>query len=345
MKKRQNREAVTNRRRSDLTARQLKDYIADTNKAVRRCIASALKKLPYSFLRPLLRDCTSLKAIYDRALVARLSCETVGGDWTNCLPAFAALELVDCAVIAADDILDEGIRRLGKPSLHMKWGLKRALVGIEVAKSLGMVLLEESPGGKLIRTVYERMYQEIYAGQYLDLVYESADISIVTPDDALRIVRLTTGSQVAACCEIGALLGDSDRFKAKNLYFFGLYAGTLLQIRDDVIDYLDDEKAIGKIPFSDFRLSKKKLPLVLAWNMANEKEREEIAQFLQQASELTKEQKRRIIELITRDKVVTAIEGYMRNLKNKAERYLYKLPQNQSRQLLHYILELGTDLR
>jgi geranylgeranyl pyrophosphate synthase len=269
----------------------------------------------------------------------------VGGDWTNHLPAFAALELVDCAVIAADDILDEGIRRLGKPSLHMKWGLKRALVGIEVAKSLGMVLLEESSRGKLVQTVYEQMYQDIYAGQYLDLVYESADISTVTPDDALRIVRLTTGSQVAACCEIGALLGSSDSSKAKDLRLFGLYAGTLLQIRDDVIDYYDDEKAIGKIPFTDFRLSKKKLPLVLAWNVANEKEREEIMQFLQQASELTKEQKRRIVELITRDEVVTVIEGYMRNLKNKAERHLYKLPQNQSRQLLHYILELGTDLR
>ncbi len=67
----------------------------------------------------------------------------------------------------------------------------------------------------------------------------------------------------------------------------GLITGTLGQIRDDIIDYLPEERT-WKMPFLDFRDGKKRFPLVFVWH------------------ELPAEQKRRIYSLQGKDNLTDA---------------------------------------
>ncbi len=325
----------------------LDDCIAETQEAVSDVFSAVIKSLPDSGIAPIVKHCLTLKKLFDRALIARVTCEAVGGRWRSFVGAFAALEMADCAVLAIDDILDETARRVGSKTLHTRWGVKNAVLAAEVAKSLATEILADAASNMDCHRVvaaFERAYREVQVGQYLDITYEQRSFGTVSIEMYLKMVQLTTGAQIAGCCEVGALLGAAPKELVESARRYGLQTGTAFQIRDDFVDYYDHEVTIGKVPFSDFVRQKKRLPLLLAWKMGSRYDRKKLKKLLDCGSQLSKADRRWLTANVAREEVVTMAQQIVRNIAQDARQHLDRLPSNVQRDLLGEILKIGSDL-
>ena len=256
----------------------MQKIIKETDVEIRNNISSVLYNSNTNQLNEILNHIIKLKRQFDRAFFARLSCEMAGGNWSNHLPIWSVLEILDCGVLAMDDILDRSERRLGLPTLHSKWGLEKALCAIEFIKSQCITIVLDHLKNKndliLIPDVInliEELYQGIYEGQFIDIHFEEKNLSEIDYTDIIKMVQLTTGIQIAICGELGSKLGGADMQMQKDLRKFGMLIGTLFQIRDDFIDYFDNEDAIGKPAYLDFIDGKKRFPVVIAYNTLKDK--------------------------------------------------------------------------
>ncbi|MDD3700355.1 MAG: polyprenyl synthetase family protein [Bacteroidales bacterium] len=256
----------------------MQKIINDTDTKIKDTISIELIGSNTEQLNEILLDITNLKKQFDRALFARLTCEMVGGNWLNHLPVWSVLEILDCGVLAMDDILDRSERRHGQPTIHKKWGLEKTLCAIEFIKSQCTTIVlnhfknENSP--KLsteVINLLEELYQGIYEGQFIDIYFEEKDLSNIKVNDIIKMVQLTTGIQIAICGELGSKLGGADKKTQQDFRELGMLLGTLFQIRDDFIDYIDNEEAIGKPAFLDFFDGKKRFPVVIAYNSIKDK--------------------------------------------------------------------------
>ena len=325
--------------------------LEETLRTVRRILAPMLESYigacKESDLRAVLEYCTSAKKAYDRALFVRLGCEAVDGDWRRVTHAMAAVELMDFSVITIDDLLDESPRRMGHPTVHMNWSPKTAIIAASILKSLATKALLDAAkkcnldSRELARVVslFEDTHRQIYIGQYLDIAYEKLAFGEVTERMYLSMVKETTGIQVAACCCIGAILGAGKNKQVDALYNYGLFTGMIFQIRDDFIDYIDDEHLIGKTPLQDFMRHKKRLPLMLS----HRKYGKEIARILRKGK-LSNKEKRDIRGYVSDPEIIAHTRNVMSDLGRQAVESLRPVRPHKRSLLLENITELGMDI-
>jgi geranylgeranyl pyrophosphate synthase len=298
-------------------------------------------------LWPILNYCIESKAAFDRALLVRAGCEALGSDWRVILPAMAAVELMDFSVIAIDDILDEAPRRMERATLHTKWDTKIAIVAAAILKSIAAnSLVEAAEKSKLsnlrtrrLLTLLENTHRQIYVGQYLDIAYQNIDISKITEEMYLRMIRLTTGIQISACIRIGALLAGGNKRQLSLLGEYGSYTGMIFQIRDDLIDYMEEENLTHKTPFLDLCQRKRRLPLILAYH----KSPEIVARILRKRS-MGKKDRDIVLGLIISSAVIDPIKQLVNELRSKAIQCLEDVAYPGAKGLLKEIIALGSDL-
>jgi geranylgeranyl pyrophosphate synthase len=80
-------------------------------------------------------------------------------------------------------------------------------------------------------------------------------------DEYMRRIEAKTATLLAACCDIGALLGQIPQ---DALHEYGRLLGLAFQITDDVLDYMGNEGQIGKPIGQDIAEGFATLPLMLA---------------------------------------------------------------------------------
>ena len=216
-----------------------------------------------------------LKEDYDRALFVYIGYRSCQDGWHNCLDAMAALELLDSSLLIVDDILDHASRRMGRQTIHETWGKGNAMMLAIMLKSVSTFsLVRSSRTNELdsfqiaeLLEFFERTHTEMYVGEYLDLEYENKALGDVDIDKYLEVIRRTTGLHFEMAIATGAMLAKAAKEQLKDLSKIAVRLGTILQIRDDFIDYVDAEHIINKPPFGDFLRKKKRLPLLLAYKL------------------------------------------------------------------------------
>jgi octaprenyl-diphosphate synthase len=95
-----------------------------------------------------------------------------------------------------------------------------------------------------------------------------------TEDEYMMVIDNKTASLIAAACEIGATVGGADERSAEICSSFGRQVGLAFQIMDDILDFVGDERVLGKPPGSDVRGGDITLPLISALRNAPERDRE-----------------------------------------------------------------------
>jgi len=338
----------------------LKKIVAETDRIVKSTLKNFLPNTNIQELNATLKHIINLKRNYDRALFARISCEMAGGDWKKHLPIWAALEIIDCCVLALDDIIDHSSTRLSSPTVHYEWGLEKALLAIEFYKSNAISIVIEHLVGTDIEKVpnslilIEKMYQGIQKGQYLDICYEEKGISEVSIENLINMVKLTTGIQIAICGELGVFIGDGAKQMQKDFYKFGMLIGTLFQIRDDYIDYYEDDILIGKPSYLDLLDGKKRFPVVLAYNsMSNKNNKRKLQNYCKSTHDIGLWNARpnnkldnsilnTIKNQITKKESKQKLFSITNSLKSEAERTLKSYENYKNYNYMMQLLELST---
>jgi len=202
-----------------------------------------------------------------RPTLCLLSCQVVGGNTSQILPAAAALELIHNWSLIHDDIEDVSSERHHRPTVWKVWGKSQAINAGDVMFTLAYLALLRLRGkgvseAKIVQAIriLSQACIELCEGQYLDITYENR--LDITGEDYLDMIAKKTASLMAASTSLGAYLGTEDEKMVSCLYQFGKEIGLAYQIRDDILGIWGIEESTGKSVASDVSQRKKTLPVV-----------------------------------------------------------------------------------
>jgi geranylgeranyl pyrophosphate synthase len=288
---------------------------------------------------------------HDRALMVRLGCELNGIDWHEALPGMASWELFNIGLLVTDDFFDvRTTKRMGKKTIHQQWGAEASMVVGFVLNALSNDVLVNAWRKSSMWSLKDalRVLQWAtkceYYSQYLENTFLTKPLQHISLDMYLNLIRNSTSVGVAGAFELGCVMGGGTTHQQAHCRTFGLYLGDLIQIRDDLVDYIYNESLINKGPFNDLFAKKRRLPLLSAFWLATPTEKARIEQILSQPF-ITLQDALVITELITTEKVKEHIRAIASSKAKLALREIGHLRgSNGVRRTLRQLVEMAIDL-
>lgn len=183
-----------------------------------------------------------------------LCCSSLKNSKLQSIDIAAAVELAHAATLIHDDIVDEAQLRRGRITVNRKWDSKIAVLSGDylLSRALEMVVADNKMS---LYPVMAQAVRELVTGELYEIQY--ANIARLTEEHYLKIIELKTARFMAACCKLGAMVGDLSPDEISSCYEFGFNMGMAFQITDDLLDFSDKSgKDLGK----DFREGKLTLP-------------------------------------------------------------------------------------
>ena len=177
----------------------------------------------------------------------------------NCaLKAATAVEALHVYSLIHDDLpcMDDDDLRRGKPTTHKAFGEAQAVLAGDALHALAFELLadENTHNDPFVRAEMVACLAKaagpsgMAGGQMMDLVAETKTFDLQT---VTRLQQLKTGALIAACVEIGAILGRVPNEGRTGLRGYAHDLGLAFQIADDILDVEGDEARAGKALHKD----------------------------------------------------------------------------------------------
>jgi octaprenyl-diphosphate synthase len=178
-----------------------------------------------------------------------------GGITDDHIHVAAIVEMMHSATLLHDDVIDEGQKRRGLPTVNSLWGNEFAvLLGDFVLSQVFKMCSDLQPKitniiaaiaartceGEM-RQIIERQNWQLSESEYIDIISEKSAVFF------------------SNCSRLGAILAQASDADVKSLACFALNAGIAFQITDDLLDIIGDESRTGKTAGSD--VDKNKLTL------------------------------------------------------------------------------------
>ena len=214
-------------------------------------------------------------------------------DLEKLTPAAVAVELTHAATLVHDDVIDRAEVRRGRPTVAARLGDEPAIVvgDFYFAKAYEQAALTDSPE---VVAILARAVMDICAGEVRQqAIRHHYDTSV---DEYMRRIEAKTATLLAACCDIGALLGGVDDARRAALRAYGRLLGLAFQIADDVLDYEGSEDEIGKPIGHDITEGFATLPLMMA--LEDGAVAGELHKLVQSQRQLTGAEAQEVVELV-----------------------------------------------
>ncbi len=210
-----------------------------------------------------------------RPLVCMLTNDAAGGEWTQAVPAAAAIEILHNFSLVHDDIEDVSPTRRGRPTVWKIWGEAQAINSGDAMFTLAHTamnrLLERGvPPATVVHALrrFDETCLSLTAGQYADMDFETRDNVAVA--EYLTMITGKTAVLLSLSAELGALIADAPRGVVDHYGQFGLNLGLAFQVIDDILGIWGDESRTGKSVATDIVTKKKTLPVL--FGLANSDE-------------------------------------------------------------------------
>ena len=212
------------------------------------------------------RSCSKESGKFIRSTLCLLSCQAVGGDMSQAMPAAAAVELIHNFSLIHDDIEDASYERHHRPTVWKLWGQSQAINAGDAMFTLAYLALlklkDKGINDEKIASSTKMLSLaclELCEGQYLDVEYENR--LNITIEDYLAMAAKKTAALFAVSTSLGAYLGSEDSKLVEIFHLFGKELGIAFQIYDDILGIWGMRESIGK-SVSDISQRKKTLPVV-----------------------------------------------------------------------------------
>jgi geranylgeranyl pyrophosphate synthase len=192
-----------------------------------------------------------------RPLITLITAEHFCNDYENALSAAIAIEVLHDFTLVHDDIMDDDHFRRGYQTVHTKWDIGTALLSGDamIAMAYQKLLTARSPHLMTMLEAFTDGMFVVCEGQAKDKEFETRDG--VSLDDYLPMIFQKTARLFALAFELGYLSCSSDADVLGALQEMGEHIGLAFQVRDDLLDFVADEKTLGKDVGSDWRRKKK----------------------------------------------------------------------------------------
>ena len=188
-----------------------------------------------------------------------------------------AVELLHTATLIHDDVVDQAPLRRGQPSANVQWGDDASVLVGDHLYSKSFALLVRDNDGAIMETL-ARATVSMTEAEVFQLQLKRSGLT--SEADYVRIITQKTASFMSACCRIGALLGGVPGDQLDALTRYGLDIGIAFQMSDDSLDFVADERRLGKAVAADLREGKRTLPLIAMLARATPAEAERVHRML-----------------------------------------------------------------
>lgn len=212
-----------------------------------------------------------------RPLLVTATSKLFNVEENSALKAATALEALHVYSLVHDDLpcMDDDDLRRGKPTTHVAFGEAEAVLAGDALHALAFDLLadEHTHPDPFVRAEMVSCLAKaagpsgMAGGQMMDLAAETTTFDLPT---VTRLQQLKTGALIAACVEIGAILGRVPVEGRTGLRGFAHDLGLAFQIADDILDVEGDAKLAGKALHKDEKAGKQTFLSLMGLDRAKE---------------------------------------------------------------------------
>ena len=259
-----------------------------------------------------------------RPSLMALACEAVGGNSELTLPIAIPMILISGAIDIHDDIIDQSKSKDGRPTVYGKFGKEIALLVGDALLFKGLALMNQAkiegiPTAKMLQIsdVTKTMFFELGDAEALEL--EVRGKLDVNPEDYIHLVEMKA-ADVEAHTRISAILANASRTETAALSEYGRLLGTMIILRDDLIDLMVPQECRS-------RIKRECLPLPLLYGLQDPASGPKLRTKLQSKS-ISNKDTQEIMELVHNSKAIKRFEKDMEALATKAELKLKTLRGN-----------------
>lgn len=214
-----------------------------------------------------------------RPMLVLLGCQAVGGEVEKALPVAAGVEVAHVASLIHDDIIDQGAKRRGVESVHMKYGTPAAIItgDMLILKNFCAIAKNAKISGvsneQIVRVleVSSQAGVTLCEGECMDL--EFMNRHDVTEEECIEMYRKKTAIGFHAPLVMGGILGGGTEAEIEALGRFGTLIGVAFQIQDDALGLFGKEEKLGKPLESDIAEGKRTLMVVHALQNLKDEDR------------------------------------------------------------------------
>lgn len=171
----------------------------------------------------------------------------------------AAVECIHTATLIHDDVLDESKLRRGVKTANALWGNTCSILVGDFLFAKAFELMVQSKNLKVLEML-SRTSSKICQGEVKQMTMTD-DIHALK-EDYFYVVDQKTGALFAAACKAGAMVTGASNNDCMFIEEYGFQLGRAFQIIDDILDYVETEKNLGKMPGDDYKEGKITLPIL-----------------------------------------------------------------------------------
>ena len=182
-----------------------------------------------------------------RPVLALAACEALGADPLKAINQALGVEMFHNFTLLHDDVMDHADMRRGRPTVHVKWDERTAILSGDAMLTLSSMLMARECPLQFYPRVMKLTQQtamEVYEGQQYDMDLE--DRNDVTVDDYLCMIRLKTAVLLGCACALGVIMAGGEQQHADAMYAYGERLGLAFQLRDDYLYTYGDPIVFGK---------------------------------------------------------------------------------------------------
>ena len=191
-----------------------------------------------------------------------LSCSMLGGaeaPGPMAISLAAMVELIHCASLLHDDVVDGARVRRKVVTVNEKWGNKEAVLLGDFILSMALELLSDWPDSRVVKSG-SRITHTLAVGQLVELEHER-DLALAEAK-YLEIIGFKTAGFFAECCYLGGLAAGLEAEDLERLSRAGHAIGMAYQIVDDLLDLTGSSSGLGKETVQDMVNGNITLPII-----------------------------------------------------------------------------------
>ena len=185
----------------------------------------------------------------------------------------AVIELLHTATLVHDDVVDDSPVRRGIKSVNNIWSNAHGVLIGDYIYSKAFMLMVELGNSEILNEL-SKATNDISKGELIQL--DAINNKEITLKKLEAISYFKTGRLFEASARCGAILSKGDSKYIKNVSSCSKNLGIVFQIKDDLLDYSQDESTLGKPILQDLREGKVTYPFFFAYKNADRNEKKEL---------------------------------------------------------------------
>ena len=212
-----------------------------------------------------------------RPLLMVLCARLCGYDGTYDTTFSTIFEYLHAATLLHDDLIDGAKMRRGQPVAHKIWDNSTVVLTGDFLLARGLSIAAATHKPEVIQVVAQ-ITEDMSQGEIYQLQRKGA--LDLTEAEYMDIIRRKTAVLFQGACRISALLAEATDAKADALADYGLHLGMAFQMTDDLLDYSQDSKTLGKSVGADLKEGKLTLPVIHTLLKAAKKDRNQLEKII-----------------------------------------------------------------